>query len=725
MANAGSPASSSAAATQTSTFLGSPLQRSTASNQGLSLQGRIRRRWEQVTNFISSPRSRPEPTTPRKNVGNGNARPVPNHLAEPRLHNEHRFPVSRGHHALPTTHGENESPFTRASPDARPSGGAADPLMFGLSQARLEFTRQVLFPSEGQMTHARHPLGQPQSDLLRSGALQEESDVGSIYEDDSSHRARNEGNIFDVADNFVPGNSSLTPHDPSPAFLLQRNAHAAQPEEAFDAVNPTISHPTRQGYPIRSGTPPLLYGSHALPSATGFPTDESHTNNRQGRLARIVQESSLDANNRLMRAVRKDDNTEWETIASTTESGLRVQDNARPHAEIGSSLADNSDSGFLSSCALDAREDDVREERTRRHPIHPRYSQAWSVVPAHHGRGSVLIHEDDITGSSPFSNHGASGPHSRQQTPRNPRPLHMARSADSNHPFSPSPVRRDRGLESRSPRTHRRANRTVSGIWTNTIRPRSVETTDEVESNYEWYGLSDFPSVPRDAGSNESNRQSEGPGTFNAGPLPASYASSTCLSHTGAESHPNANVTQTTTATTTTTTTTPQAQSLGRSFHESRTLWMNDRRGHNGDHPVLVGLGPGGLSQANEYYRQSIDSPSDLRQIRAGNPSFCRDAGIIDDSERREEASEQYHEGDELLAITPLQIATSPGILRHHQALIVRQLLPLPPMPGFRRHSMPPEPVHGRTLSMASSDESSSVGDSIGAGSVETAPNAP
>ena len=224
-------------------------------------------------------------------------------------------------------------------------------------------------------------------------------------------------------------------------------------------AHPTPQNPGREGRQelhrgtssskLRESTPPGLFGRRAAALAEE-PSSLRPTLFRQNsRLAQAAAAAGIKQDGRLGRAMAGSPEREWatETDAIRSEKPTRL---LQLDSMTGSSLADNSDSGDLSS-ADQSQQNVIQVEKRMfvQYPSHPRYNQSWSLIK-NLGTGDTNILPDYVSGEGSRLPNVRASPETRSFTNpgpsphyRHPKPLPK----DHQHPLSSSPVMTPFGIE--------------------------------------------------------------------------------------------------------------------------------------------------------------------------------------------------------------------------------------------------------------------------------------
>ena len=193
------------------------------------------------------------------------------------------------------------------------------------------------------------------------------------------------------------------------------------------------------GRPPRSGTPPLLFGKRAL-DTTNVSRSESGQNIRSnGRLAQVLAASRLKSDSRLAKATEVDDEADWVTETGSGNFNRRAVRAVIAQAGVGSSLADNSDSGSLSPSKVTRTSSIEQAEQVVQPPSHARYSQNWNLLQDRQSGNMVLMPDfERPPGIGLYSANVLAPVATRQSTYQHPSPLSKKR----RHPLtSSSPLR--------------------------------------------------------------------------------------------------------------------------------------------------------------------------------------------------------------------------------------------------------------------------------------------
>ena len=198
-----------------------------------------------------------------------------------------------------------------------------------------------------------------------------------------------------LAEDRVPSASITLPHEGSfsvSSFAINESEQNNLDDPGPGSLQSSSSVSAARPGIVRSGTPPLLFGSRAI--GTG--------------LSLYEQENDLE-----------DDDQDWETDAGSNARSRRKLEDIEATAGTGSSIADVSDSSNVSA---------LRSAATGQvlvHPAHPRYQHSWTMLQDAQSGNLVLTPEYNGTGVFPSRNH-------RYQHPARLSPGH-------DNPFSTSP----------------------------------------------------------------------------------------------------------------------------------------------------------------------------------------------------------------------------------------------------------------------------------------------
>ena len=146
----------------------------------------------------------------------------------------------------------------------------------------------------------------------------------------------------------------------------------------------------------RAATPPGLFGRAVTPVTTSSSETHPPLIRKNSRLAQAAAAAGIKENGRLGRALAASPDQDWltETDAKTSREDTRV---THIHSATGSSLANNSDSGDLSSTSQDGHPiTDVGKGDSMRHPSHPRYNHSWALLK-NQQTGSLAIFPDYVS----------------------------------------------------------------------------------------------------------------------------------------------------------------------------------------------------------------------------------------------------------------------------------------------------------------------------------------
>ena len=187
-----------------------------------------------------------------------------------------------------------------------------------------------------------------------------------------------------------------------------------QPDFYDDGHSPSL---------VRSGTPPLLFGRRALSSNNhDIPESIPSAVRSNGRLVQYLAAAGLRGDNRLTEADAEDEDGDWETETGNGAFSRQFVQAAMAHGEIGSSYADNSDSGSLTQPKLIQASS---AEHIVQYSPHARYSQNWTLLHDQES-GNMVLAPDPQALTSAATN---------RSSYHHPSPL----SKEHNHPLQCSP----------------------------------------------------------------------------------------------------------------------------------------------------------------------------------------------------------------------------------------------------------------------------------------------
>ncbi len=248
----------------------------------------------------------------------------------------------------------------------------------------------------------------------------------SVFEREVFARLRDSGILGKTEEQLVPhGRLSLE--------YLTDDREAVDPGPGTSQSSSILSA-ARPGGPgiMRSGTPPLLFGSRAIGREESSMTRQSSMGvNNNGRLAMAARAVSLRSASRLGQAlVGEEDEQDWETVADSRGISRRGLHDIEASAGTGSSIADYSDSSKTSALKS------VPRGCVLVHPPHPRYQRSWSMLQD--AQSGSLVLTPEYPGKSTFPN--------QNSTYHHPAPL----SEGHDNPFGtpPPPMRHPSGAES-------------------------------------------------------------------------------------------------------------------------------------------------------------------------------------------------------------------------------------------------------------------------------------
>ena len=284
---------------------------------------------------------------------------------------------------LPVNHGQDvldAGPSQASLPSISSAESALERL---LAEDRVPST-SITLPQEGSLSVSSFA----QVSLLAiNGSMhsrQLSAREASIFESEVAHRLRDSDVLNFSGSEYIPqGRVSIEYLESEQNNVDDLGPGSLQSSSSVSAARPGI---------VRSGTPPLLFGSRAI--GTG--------------LSHYEQENDLE-----------DDDQDWETDAGSNARSRRKLEDIEATAGTGSSIADVSDSSNVSA---------LRSAATGQvlvHPAHPRYQHSWTVLQDAQSGNLVLTPEYNGTGVFPSRNH-------RYQHPARLSPGH-------DNPFSTSP----------------------------------------------------------------------------------------------------------------------------------------------------------------------------------------------------------------------------------------------------------------------------------------------
>ena len=177
---------------------------------------------------------------------------------------------------------------------------------------------------------------------------------------------------------------------------------------------------SRSKLPVRSGTPPLLFGRRALDSNNiDLPEPLSSKITSNGRLAQVLAAAGLRSDSRLTAAIPADEDCDWETETGSGAFSRQFVPQSMAQGETGSSFADNSDSGSLSQ-SKEIKPSPA--EPIVQQSSHARYSQNWALLQDKESGNMVLVPDPQALASAAAT----------RSTYQHPSPL----SKEHTHPFN-------------------------------------------------------------------------------------------------------------------------------------------------------------------------------------------------------------------------------------------------------------------------------------------------
>ena len=235
----------------------------------------------------------------------------------------------------------------------------------------------------------------------------------------------------DIATDLGSGISEVTASSSHNISLDDLQVRKTRDELHSDASNPRT----------QAATPPGLFGR----AATLFTTDSSESRpsltRNNSRLAKAAAAAGVKEDSRLGRALAGSPEHDWLTETDIKTNGEHTGI-AHFDSVLGSSLADNSDSGDLSQTVGSQQSaTDLGKDGPMTHPAHPRYNHSWSLlknlqtgsyamVPDYISREGSRLPNNTNSQPRSFTNPGSS-PHYQH-----PKPLLKGHP----HPLSSSPV---------------------------------------------------------------------------------------------------------------------------------------------------------------------------------------------------------------------------------------------------------------------------------------------
>ena len=260
----------------------------------------------------------------------------------------------------------------------------------------------------------------------------------------ADHRTGNEQICREYEPNALPETSPLDQvQDPSAeagpgssqtSSSLSTNRYASDPSSHTEP-------PGNRGFVssrTRCGTPPLLFGKNAISKPENSPRLAVGSTSRCfDQNAKAVRQKETD---RLPRASYSLGERDWETVSGETEAERRAFGGIALDIQTGSSLADTSDSGNLSSpngtpypaCFVKARP-------ILQHPAHPRHNHSFMLLKNSQTGDLVQVPQYEYSSGGRLPNNNARGQSVSRvradSTYQHPPPLPV----EHNHPFSSSP----------------------------------------------------------------------------------------------------------------------------------------------------------------------------------------------------------------------------------------------------------------------------------------------
>ena len=251
----------------------------------------------------------------------------------------------------------------------------------------------------------------------------------SVFEQEVFVRLRDSGNLGEAEERYIhQGRLSLEYLETESHSVVDPGPGSSQSSSSLSAARPRI---------MRSGTPPLLFGSRAIgkeeQSIAGLPFNGA---NSRGSLDMAARALGIRETRRLGRTIAgEEDEQDWETVADSRGRAHRDLEDIEATAGTGSSLADYSDSSKLSAAQS------VPRGQVLVQPSHPRYQHSWSMLQDRQNGNLVLTPES--SGTSVFPNRTAVAPlfvnRDTSPTYHHPTPLSQRHA----NPFStpPPPIR--------------------------------------------------------------------------------------------------------------------------------------------------------------------------------------------------------------------------------------------------------------------------------------------
>ena len=160
---------------------------------------------------------------------------------------------------------------------------------------------------------------------------------------------------------------------------------------------------------VRCPTPPLLFGKKAICEAERSENaSKSALRGTISRFDRILRANRLEKTGSLPAAICSLGEQDWETVSAETEAHTYAVDGIASNTKIGSSLADNSDSGTLSfSKEKLSPFHSVRACPVLQHPAHPRHNYSFMLLKNSQTGDFVQVPQYDDTSSGYLPNKNA------------------------------------------------------------------------------------------------------------------------------------------------------------------------------------------------------------------------------------------------------------------------------------------------------------------------------
>ena len=272
----------------------------------------------------------------------------------------------------------------------------------------------------------------------------------SIFESEVIDRLRGSGILGTSENRYIPqGRLSIEYLESGENEVGDPGPGSLQSSSSVSAVRPGI---------VRSGTPPLLFGSRAI--GTG--------------LSHYEQENDL-----------ADNDQDWETDAGSNARSRRKLEDVEATAGTGSSIADVSDSSNVSALRT------VATGQVLVHPAHPRYQHSWTLLQDAQVGNLVLTPEYTGTGVFPDRNNqyqhptrlspGHDNPFSISPPLIRPSPRAAYNLGETAPPLPPRNPRRLRSRNATGDAPERKVTHMDDGDWVSTVDETTSYNGEDLE----------------------------------------------------------------------------------------------------------------------------------------------------------------------------------------------------------------------------------------------------